>query len=374
MLQQVFSISGINMQKFLLILTTILFIATAAPSIHADDRQTQIGVITALTGQFATIGSAVKNGIELARSERPELFKNIAFIYEDDQNDPKQSLSAYKKLRDSNNVQVVFGFGPALGLVLAPLAERDSLPLINFNFEPTPAIGRKFVVRPMNYARQYMEVLASYLITQGNTKLSVIYAESPFFISMVNGLREAIGKNGTVDVLATYNPSDTDFKATILKLKSKASGPVGLFLTPDQILEFLKQASELHVEREYFGTDLFETAARIVSDPKNLQGCLYPDNQVSSSFRQSYRTKFSNEAQLTFAGAAYEMTVLVGELLTTNKFAGREEILSLLTSVRDRSGVLGKYSFINDKAFGQFFEFPIYVKHIVGAVGLPVAQ
>ena len=73
-------------------------------SCWALDHQVKIGVILPLSGSMATLGGAIRNGIELARSERPELFGRIKFIYEDDQYDIKQSIAAYRKLRDLDNI------------------------------------------------------------------------------------------------------------------------------------------------------------------------------------------------------------------------------------------------------------------------------
>jgi ABC-type branched-subunit amino acid transport system substrate-binding protein len=74
----------------------------------------RIGVITPLTGQLATIGTAVRNGIELARREQPELVNGVGFAYEDDQADPKQSIDAYLKHLSSRKGEVIFGFGTTL--------------------------------------------------------------------------------------------------------------------------------------------------------------------------------------------------------------------------------------------------------------------
>lgn len=360
-----------HFRSFVLLALVFLFIS-ATPNARAEDRSVKIGVITALTGPLATIGTAVKNGIELARSERPELFKNIDFIYEDDQFDPKQSLTAYKKLRSIDRASIIFGFGDTLGIILGPLADKDGVLLVNFNFEASPAIGKKFVVRSMNHTLQYMNALASHLLKQGNLKFTIIQTESPFFNAMVNSFRQAVGTSATVDILATYNPTDTDFKASILKLKKANKTPLGIFLSPDQILEFLKQAKELDLDRQYFGTDLFETAASINPDPTNLQGCLYPDNQVSAQFRTDYRSKYGNEAQMTFAGSGYEMALLVGELISAGNAVDPTSLINSFSAIKQRAGVLGQYSFVNDPHYGKFFEFPVYLKQIVGSVGVPV--
>lgn len=119
-----------------------------------------------------------------------------------------------------------------------------------------------------------MTALADYLREEGSSRFEIVHVESPFFNAMVKSFTDAVGPNEAVESIATYNPTDTDFKPAILKLKSGDAKPVGLFLSPNQILDFIKQAKELRLTRKYFGTDLFETAAGIALDPASLQGCL----------------------------------------------------------------------------------------------------
>jgi ABC-type branched-subunit amino acid transport system substrate-binding protein len=368
---------------YLLTLIYAFFLAFLQPLPGwANDEKVTIGVIAPLTGAMATIGVAIKNGIELAQSDRPDLFEKVRFVFEDDQYDPKQSLAAYRKLRDLDQVSVVFGFGAVLGTILGPLADQDGVALINLNFETSPAVGRRFVVRAMNHTGQYMKAMAEHFAALKKEHFTLIQAEGQFFEAMVGSFVSAARNPDQVQILAPLNPIEMDFRASILTLKAKAraNGPrtIALFLTPQQILAFLKQAGELHFEADYFGTDLFETAATTASDPAILEGCAYPDNKVNEQFREQYRSHFGSEAQLTFSGVAYEMALLMAE-----QFSARQEyasyksvphLIQRLALVQNRPGVLGNFNFSNSSATGRFFEFPIIVKVIKNGVGVPAYE
>jgi branched-chain amino acid transport system substrate-binding protein len=353
-----------------------IFIYALAVTIDAavgDDRNARIGVITFLSGPNATIGTAIRNGIELARHQRPELLQMIDFRYEDDQCDPKLDISAYRKLTNGRGVDVLFGIGPAMVNVLWPYVERDKIPFINFNFEASSVVGKPLVVRAMNHTGQYQQALASHLLNQKKSDdYPVVVGEHPFLQAMSQSLTEALGPQYPAREVATVLPTETDFRALIVKIRSYRNKPVGLFLFPESLIAFLKQARGLGFSASYFGTDLCESAAKLAGDPSLLEGCLYADNEASEAFRRDYRGKYGNEAQLAFAGSAYDMTVLVGEVLQQGRGIKGPGVIDALRKVSRRKGVLGDFSFTSTESSGSFFEYPIYVKRIENGRGVVV--
>jgi ABC-type branched-subunit amino acid transport system substrate-binding protein len=111
------------------------------PNGYAENPRIKVGVIVPLTGSVATVGSAIKNGIELARHEHPEILGDLLFVYEDDGYEPKRDITAFNKLMIGQRPAVLLGLGPNLVEVLAARLEGEHLPLINFGFVAAPAIG-----------------------------------------------------------------------------------------------------------------------------------------------------------------------------------------------------------------------------------------
>lgn len=332
--------------------------------------EVKIGVIVPLTGKQATIGVAVKNGIELARSENSRIFNGVSFAYEDDQFDAKQGISAYRNLNRSGKPNVLLGFGNVLGYAIAPMVEKDKLPFINFSFEAGVAVNKPHIVRAMNHTEQYMAELGKFLQHQSDGGVFIVQTESSFFAAMVAGLKKAIGKKKKIVPRAVVNPDDTDFRPLIAQLKPFEGGLMGLFLWPDQLVAFLRQAKEMHFKARYFGTDLCETAALIATDPTLVEGCIYPDNNVTPEFRKRYAEKFGNEAHLTFAGIAYDMTVVAGEILAKNPDITSDKLLEALAAVQFRPGVAGTFSFRDESTYGKFFEYVIRTKRIQNRIGV----
>lgn len=352
---------------------TLFTIALLTAPALSEDRNPRIGVITFLSGSNATLGTAIRNGIELARQERPELLKMIDFQYEDDQSDPKNDLSAYRKMMRSRGIDILFGVGPVMVNVLWPYVERDQIPFINFNFEAASAIGKPLVVRGMNHTGQYMQALANFLNKrQPSKEYPVVVGEHPFLQAMYRSLADELGEQSPTREVASVLPNETDFRALVLKLRSYREKPVGLLLFPDSLIAFLKQARALGFTATYFGTDLCESAAKLADNPSLLEGCVYPDNEASTSFRNAYRSRYGNEAQLSFAGSAYDMTVLIGEILKQQPELRGPHLINALSTVSNHNGVLGDLSFKNTESTGSFFEYSIHVKQIINGRGVVV--
>ncbi len=358
-----------HMRTIFFILALLLVIPFHAIGQPNDIR---VGVVLPLTGALAPVGAAIRNGITLARKDRPELFKQISFWFEDDQLDAKQSLTAYRNLKSNHNINLLFGFGPILANAIGPLVERDHIPLINFSFEAAPAVGKKFVVRAMNHTDQYMKVLADYLKVENASDFPIVQTNYSFFQAMVGSFRKGMGVPANVQDIATYNPGETDFRVAILKLKKFEGKRIGLFMFPDQLIAFLRQARELGMSASYFGIDLCETAATLTGGNGLLDGCIYSDNDVSPDFREKYRLEFGDETLLTFAGSAYDISILVGELYEDSGDFSPLDFMMRLQKISERVGVLGSFSYRDSPSIGKFFEYPIHVKKVKGTRGVSV--
>ena len=133
-------------------------------------------------------------------------------------------------------------------------------------------------------------------------------------------------------------------------------------------------ARELNFQAEYFGLDLCETVASLPGGEGLLEGCVFPDNEPSLDFREKYRSAYGNETLLGFAGNAYDMAILVGEVYQGKREINAVVFLKALAMVNNRRGVLGEFSYQSSSEVGQFFEYPVFVKKIKGGRGVPVIE
>lgn len=345
----------------------LIFICVAAA--HADAPKPVVGVIAPLSGYLASIGAAIQNGFELARVENPDTMSAIETRFEDDQHDPKLARTAYSHINSSAQPSAIVAFGYFFPTVMGKDVVRDKIPVINLSFLAKPAIGNPYIVRSMNHTQQYARALAEFIAVGKQLDYPVVTTQYDFFLQLIGDagvhLRE-IRPNAKLSVLAEVLPTEREFRSIISKLKALKVDRIGVFLLPDQLATFMRQARESGITAEIFGSDICETAAEIEGARQYLQGCAYPDNQVTPQFRAAYRARFNNESQITFAGAAYDMAMVLATHFKAHPESKHADILAALSAIQGRAGVLGTISFRDDPAFGRFFEYPVVVKRIGG--------
>jgi ABC-type branched-subunit amino acid transport system substrate-binding protein len=292
------------------ITSTFLLLIFLINIAHAEDtlkhRVTRIGVSVPLTGDLVEYGSAVKNGIELAKLESPESFKGLSFVYEDNQYEASKAVTAFNKLKNFDKVDLIFNWGePTLGAI-APIAEQQKFPVLAMSLDQKPAEGNEFVLLTINYAEQYAQKLTQYLRSKGLKRIGILQTEDPFLNSMVDGIRLNLKDGESVEVFATFKPGDADFKTQIARLKHASFDVIGVYLFSGQVSTFFRQASSMKFKTHFFGTDFFESRTEITQSNGGMEGAVYPNLKIPEEFSRKYLEKHGNDAQVAYAYNAYE--------------------------------------------------------------------
>jgi branched-chain amino acid transport system substrate-binding protein len=234
----------------------------------------KVGAVLPLTGAAADYGIAIKNCIELARKDNPELFTNIEFIYEDAAYDPKTAVSAYRSLTDGQQVDLTVTWGVSFCKALAPIAEARKSPMVGLCLDPAIGSGRRYVLRFMNTTDEVMRVQAQYLFERGVRRIGLLLAEHPY----LEELREALQRNliaGQTMVLIDQLPNkEMDLRTNILKLMKgeKQFDSLGVFLFAGQIASFYKQARDMGFDTQTFGTNFFESLSEVHASSGSMNG------------------------------------------------------------------------------------------------------
>lgn len=346
-------------------------------SASAEPVRFKIGAVLPLTGVAAEYGIAIKNCIELAKQDRPELFKNIDFIYEDAAFDPKQAATALNKLVSVDHVDLLYTWGVAFCKALAPIAESRKIPLVGQCIDPESAANRPRIIRFMNFTDQYMSLQARYLKAKGVNKIGILLAEHPYLEEMLAALKRNLLPGQTVEIVDQLPPSEMNLRAYISKFKKTQFDAIGVFLYAGQISEFYKQAAEQSFTALTFGTNFFESLSELKIGGGTMSGAVFVSNEIKDAFLKRYREIFQNESQLSFGAPAYEFALTVGDLFgDRSEPPSSDKILDLFAELPTRQGVAaGPYHYVNDSKVGRFFEFPLVVKRIEGnnLVALPEA-
>ncbi|MEZ4753773.1 MAG: ABC transporter substrate-binding protein [Bdellovibrionota bacterium] len=360
-----FKIAKKELAKLLIKCTCIAIYCIFPLLINAEASKFKVGVISPLSGKAAFIGTAIENGISLAKKDKPDLLSSIDFIFEDSQFENKPAVSAFNKFKSDPKISLIYIFGHGQSHVLAPLAESAKIPLVACSGEAKISHGRNYVIRFFPPHEWLGAKLMDYLRAQGHKNLGMIKSEISNIENIYRGLKSQIKAEESLVVVDEYPIEASDFRTSIVKIKKKNFDALGVFLNQGQIGPFYKQLAELRHSIPTFGTHAMESEEEIKSAGSGIEGAVYPAVTATTDFIARYRNEFANEDYVSFASNAYDFAVFFGELTHDKQTLPKsEQLVESFRLIEDYQGVSGQIKYLKSSEFGDGFIFPVAIKTI----------
>ncbi len=344
------------MQKTNQTLIKILILFFILPLTLLAEDETQIftvGVTAPLTGDFASYGEKVKQGVELARIELEQ--KNIKLnVKYEDACLPATAVNAINKLIQIDKIQgLAANFCVIAMPAMSGAIQKNQIPSIH------SAIASESILKLGNFifttdmkVRTEAKKLAEYAYnTLGARTAGVLSIETDFGIDyrkfFSNRFEELGGK-------VLYSQSQAigvnDFKSEITILRNKK---------PDVILAahlgltlgaLLKQARQLGIKTPFLGTNEAEDPSVREVAKNAAEGLTFyvsqPENKTEKikNFEESFFDKYNTKAGLAEA-SYYDSTMLLAESLA---FCKGEAICTrdYIFKMKIYDGVSGRFSLI----------------------------
>ena len=327
----------------------------------------KVGMIVPLSGNLSAYGTATRNGFQLAVSEAPpHTYDQIEVIYEDSRYDGTTTVSAFKDLTENKRVDLLYVWGNAPSEVVAPLAQRASIPVFAVSTDPQVNAGRPWVVSYQASMAEFGARLASYLNAQGYSSVAIIKTSLAYYLSMAEATERNLASSVKVGVDEEVSPTDHDFRSLVARMRTSKSAAIGVFLMPGQISEFLKQAQQGGLSARVFGTEDLATRAEIDKVPALLEGAVFPGNHVSDTFLVNYVSRYHDDSHIAHAAYSYEFAKYLPSLLRelNGKSVSNETIHSGLSSMKTVAGVLGNVERVKGPHGELTFAFPVVMRTI----------
>jgi branched-chain amino acid transport system substrate-binding protein len=272
----------------------------------SDQGPIKVGVVVPLTGPFTPLGQGDKQGIEIAQQQINASGgvngRKVQFIIKDDQTKPDQAVIAYNQLKSQDVVAVLGSSSSNSTNAIAPLAQRDGLPLITLSpvDQLVDPVQSNVFVEPY-LSKLQTERLMQYFKSEGITKLAVVYDKGDVYTK--NGfdatVAQASGAGVTIVDKEPITAEATDFSSTLTHVKSSGAQAVLAWITgpPSVILAKQFQAAGLAssmkmVMTESDATDLFLKPAGAAANgivmtctPANIGESL-PDGPIKDAYEQ----------------------------------------------------------------------------------------
>ena len=285
----------------------------------ADGEVFKIGGIGPITGAAGAYGEAVKNGTELAINEINEAGGingyQVAFNFQDDENDPEKAINAYNTLKDWN-MQMLLGTvtsKPCIAVVAETTA--DNLFQLTPSGSAVESISGDNAFRVCYSDPDQGRASAQYIGEHKlATKIAIIYDSSSEYS---DGIRESFvaeAPNQGLEVVASEaftSDNNTDFSVQLDKAKESGADLVFLPIYYQEASVILKQANDKDFHPQFFGCDGMDGILSVDGFDESLaEGLMLltpfsVDEESSQDFVTAYRDAYGIDP-LQFAADAYD--------------------------------------------------------------------
>lgn len=334
-------------------------VAPAAQSGSASDP-IYIGVSGPLTGQNARYGEQWKKGFDLALDEINGAGgingRKLAYLFEDSQSDPKQSVVVAQKFVADPRIIVELGdFSSGASMAASPIYQRAGLVQFGFtNSHPdfTKAGGDYTWSNSVTQA-QAAPALADFAVTTvGKKKLATFHLNTDWgktTYDLFAGRVKELG--GEVAATEAYLPEEKDFRSALTRVRDANPDAIVLISYQADGALIVQQIRQLGLTVPIIGPGSLQSPDFLKLGGADVEGVLIrgqflPDDPRPEvkSVVDKYKAKY-NETPDYFAIHAYDTIHLIAKAIEIGG-ATRQGVHDALPQLKDVPSVIyGKATF-----------------------------
>ena len=307
-------------------------------AIAACDQQGQetgsnefvVGVIAPMTGNAATYGRSVKQGVDMAVEEINSanlLGQPLKIIYEDDRMIARDGVSAFKRLVATGDVPVIIGpFGSSIVLAVAPVANSSKTVIISASATAdsiADAGDYVFRITPPNYRQS--EDIATFVKNVLEAKTAaIVFQNNEYGETLRTAFEKSFTVGGGAIVLQEgFAGGSTDFRSSLLKIKAKNPDVVFFPLHSQEATLLLRQAREVGVTPKFISADGAMTSELVKGAGPASEGVYFStlslgdgsSKELVDAFTKKYQTKYGTGEPDVYSAYYYEVTHIVASAL-----------------------------------------------------------
>lgn len=324
-------------------------------------KEIKIGSILIESGDGASWGEAARNGMDLAIKEINDqggvLGKNLVAIHEDDAGDPAKTVSAFRKLTQTDDAKFIIGpswskNGDAIkDLITNEIVISPSLGNANFN-ETSKYI---FNTWPHDYILSAR--LADDVFTKGYKNVAILGANEVWCKAQTMAFKERFEKLGGV-VSFVFEPTtdQRDVRTDLLKIR-ESKDIQAIIVTSDGYgltSVYGKQMRDLGIKKPTYSITLDNTVI------KNCEGscdgwefltALTP----KTDFITKYKATYNREVEIG-SDSAYDAVMLIAKGIRETRSLDTGAIQKYLNGIKTYDGQSGLLTSDGKGAFTKDFK------------------
>lgn len=362
---------GNFMKKKLALFLTALFVTGAVTGCGKNTQTTssnggaetiKIGLDYELSGQAATYGQSLVQGIELAFEEINKaggvLGKQIEPVKVDNKSEPAEAANVASKLVTRDKVVAILGpatSGNTKGA--APVAIQNKVPLISASATADDVTVdsngkvREFIFKTCFSDSFQGVIMANFAYQDLGKKNAVLLVDSSSDYSkgLSKSFKETFEKfGGKVLSEEAYQSKDTNFKAVLTNIKGLNPDVIYLPGYYEEVGLIIKQARELGINIPILGGDGYESPKLVELAGKSALNEVYFTNHYSSkdtssevvNFQKAFKDKYNKEPD-AFNALGYDLAYFCVDALKRAGEADPIKLKDAIASTKDFKGVTG---------------------------------
>lgn len=334
---------------------------------EAKSDAIKIGGLLEMTGGSASFGISGKNAIDIALKKVNAKGvlggKKLELVIADNKSEASEATNGMQKLISQDKVVAVIGPNlSSAAIASSAINGASKIPAItpmgtNPDVTVNPKDGK---TREYNFRACFIDpfqgtVMARYATEKMGAKNAAILIDNTS--DYAKGLSAFFKDNflklgGTVVAEEAYLQKDTDFKATLTKIK--ATNPDFIYIPGyyQEVGLIVKQAREMGINVPMAGGDgwdsakLPEIAGKDALNNTFFSSLYSPDNasDINKEFVAEYKKAY-NAAPDVFAALAYDSALLIARAIEDAKSDKPADIAAAMAKVKGFQGVSGEVTF-----------------------------
>ncbi len=327
----------------------------------------KIGGCLEMTGGSASFGISSKNGIDLALKKINEKGvlggKKLSLTVADTKSEASEATNGMQKLISQDKVVAVIGPNQSSAVIAAGAINNGSkVPAItpmgtnpDVTVDPKTQKTREYSFRTCFIDPFQGTVMANFASKELKVQKAAILIDntSDYAKGLAQFFKENFVKNGGAVVAEeAYLQKDTDFKATLTKIKAAAPDFIYIPGYYQEVGLIVKQAREMGITVPMAGGDgwdsskLPEIAGKAALDNTFFSSLYSPDDvsELNKEFVAEYQKAYNAKPDV-FAALAYDSALLVEKAIEDAKSTEPAKIGAALAKISGFKGVSGEVTF-----------------------------
>ncbi|NWN97364.1 MAG: ABC transporter substrate-binding protein [Bacillus sp. (in: Bacteria)] len=323
----------------------------------------KIGANLELSGEVASYGQSISEGMELAIEEINDSGgvdgKKIKVVKVDNKSDNAEAASAATRLTSQENVLAIIGAATSGNTIAQAQIANDTKTILLSPSGTAPNVTEnedgsinEYVFRTSYIDPFQGTVAANFAVKELSVKTAAIYSDSAsdYAKGLAAAFKETFQKaGGKIVAEESYVAGDTDFRSTLTRIKS--ANPEFVFIPGyyEEVGLIVKQARESGVTVPLMGADGWDSPTLVDLAGKDALNNTFITNHYSTQdpdtkiqeFVTKFKEKYKDKSPDAFNALGYDSVYLLVDAIKRAGSLDREAVKDALAETKDISLVTG---------------------------------